>query len=280
MGEGNRRCFFCGSVGPLTREHAIARWIGDVLEDLEPGQDRPKWGVHYTAGGLIERDRQHLVAEASVVVRGVCRTCNGGWMASLEGRVKPWMTRMIRGERVALDVPQQIDLAAWASKTVVTLEFQEPTTVIARPEDRELIRLEGRPPHHHVVRVAHRNDYQEALLLHAQVARSEDAPDEGPDAFGVLMGLGHLLVQVWGGHGADTGEPLRRYGTKIGNALMVWPPVPTNVEWPPAVSIGDESFDAFAREVLPWRTDSPALAAWRASRQEDIAARDRFQPRD
>lgn len=278
MGDGKRRCVFCGSAGPLTKEHAIARWIGDVLEEMEPGDARPKWGVHYTAGGLIERDRQHPVAEASVVIRAVCRTCNGGWMASLEGRVKPWMERMMRGEPVVLDIRQQLDLATWASKTIVTLEFHEPTTVIARPEDRELIRSEGRPPHHHVVRVAHRKEYEEALLLHALVARSEDASDERPDAFGVLMGIGHLLIQVWGGHGADTGEPLRRYGMKIGNALMVWPPVPRNVEWPPAVPITDESFDAFAREVLPWRTESPDLAAWRASRQVDNARSQGFQP--
>lgn len=223
--------------------------------------------MHYTAGGLVDRDRQHRVGEATVVVRAICRQCNGGWMASLEGRVKRWMERMIRGETVVLDISQQLDLATWASKTVVTLEFHEPTTVIARPVDREIIRTDGRPPHHHVVRVAHRNEYREALLLHTLVARSADAPDEQPDAFGVLMGIGHLLVQVWGGHGADTGDPLSRYGTETGTALMVWPPVPGSVEWPPASPVSDEGFDAFAREVLPWRTDSPDLAAWRASRQ-------------
>lgn len=225
------------------------------------------WGVHYTAGGLVERDRQRPTGEASVVVRSVCRQCNGGWMATLEGRVRPLMTPLIRGERVLLDVNQQIDIATWASKTVAALEFHEPTTVVARREDRELIRTQGRPPHHHLVRIAHRKEYREALLLHTLVARSEDAQDERPDAFGTLMGIGCLLVQVWGGHGADTGEPLKRYGTRISNAIMMWPPVPSTVEWPPVVSIEDDGFDAFAREVLPWQTDSPDLAAWRESRR-------------
>jgi hypothetical protein len=265
MGERNPRCVFCRSPGPLTKEHAIARWIGDVLEDMEPGLARLRWSAHYTAGGLVERDRQHPVGEASVVVRAVCEHCNGGWMSSLEGRVKPWMGRMIRGEPVVLDVNQQVELAAWASKTVMALEFHEPTTVIARSEDRDVVRIDGRPPHHHVVRVAYRKQYREALLLHTLVARSGDAPDDKPDAFGVLMAIGHLLVQVWGGHGADTGEPLSRYGTKIDKAVMVWPPVPNKVEWPPALSIPDEGFDAFAREVLPSGTDSPDLAAWRTS---------------
>ena len=100
------------------------------------------------------------------------------------------------------------------------------------------------------------------------VARSEDAEDERPDAFAVLLGIGFLIVQVWGGHGADTGSGLTIAGTKIDRALMVWPPVPTPVQWPPAVAIPEEDFDDLAQAVIPWADDSPDMAAWRQRRQD------------
>ena len=48
-----RRCIFCQSPGPLTREDIIPKWLGEVLHSMEPGEVTPEWGVHYTAGGLV-----------------------------------------------------------------------------------------------------------------------------------------------------------------------------------------------------------------------------------
>jgi hypothetical protein len=64
-------------------------------------------------------------------------------------------------------------------------------------------------------------------------------------------------------------EGLRQFGTKIGRAIMIWPPVPPAVTWPPAHAIPEEELDEFAREVILWPDDSPDLAAWRALRRED-----------
>lgn len=262
-----RRCVFCDSDGPLTREHAIPRWLGEVLHDMEPDSAGAEWRSHYTAGGLVERDRQHDIHRPVVVVRAVCEACNTGWMAALEGRVKPIMEPMVRGQRVTLSPVEQLEVATWASKTVFALEAHEPTTALALVEDRQLIRTELRPPFHHRVRLAHRDEVGESLVLKMLVAQSEDAKDDRPDTFASLLGIGFLLIQVWGGHGADTGPGLAQVGTKIGRAVMIWPPVPVSVEWPPVTPVREEDFDEFAREVVPWADDSPDLAEWRAMRR-------------
>lgn len=196
--SGNERtCIFCSAVGPLTREHVLAVWTAEVLHTAEPDDPPPEWRSHYTAGGVVDRDRQHGTSRPGVVVRAVCESCNSGWMAGLEARVQPLLEPMIRGHRTALDPVQQVEVATWASKTVAAMEFHERTTVIMRAEDREVIRRELRPPHHHLVRLAHRADYTEALLVKTLVARSAGAADERPDTFVTVFVIGFLIVQVW-----------------------------------------------------------------------------------
>ena len=238
---------------------------------MEPSHPRPEWVVSYQAGGIIERDRQHGTTGPMVVVKNVCGSCNHGWMSQLEGRIKPIMAPMIRGARVTLNTEQQVDLATWASKTVAALEYHEPTSVVTRPKDRELIRTELRPPHHHRVRLAYRSECSESLVLKTFVARSAGAEDEGPDSFATLIAIGFLLIQVWGGHGADTGVGLTRAGTKIGRAIMLWPPVMGAVEWPPVQPIPESDLDAFAREVIPFTEDSPEYAAWKQRRDPEAS---------
>lgn len=263
-----RACIFCGSVGSLTREHVIPRWVCAVLDDLEPDDIPRDWGQHYTAGGFVgkERDRQYGVTEPTVIVRAVCEACNAGWLAGLEGRVKPVLEPMIRGVSTTLDAAQQVDIATWASKTIIGLEFHDPIGVVSRPEDRELVREEVRPPHHHRVRLAYRSSYLESSVAKTLIARTEDAPDERPDAFATLLALGFVIVQVWGGHGVAQGDLLAKAGTAAPRSMMAWPPIPAGANWPPALDVSDEELDAFAREVIPWADDSPDLAQWRGLR--------------
>jgi hypothetical protein len=188
-------------------------------------------------------------------------------MSGLEVTAKPVLEPMIRGNRTVLGLRQQLDVAAWAAKTVVAVEQHEPSATITLPSDRELIMKERRPPHHYRVRLAYRDAYLEPLVIKTLVARSADAPDERPNVFVTLFAIGFLIVQVWGGHGADLDGIMTRAGTKTGRAIMVWPPVPGNVEWPPVTPVGDDSLDEFTAEVAPWHDDSPGMAEWRAMRR-------------
>jgi hypothetical protein len=263
---GGRRCVFCSAPGPMTREHAIPTWLAGVLEDMEPGDGSPDWYTQYNAGGLVERDRQHPVGQPGVVVRAICEPCNTGWMSRMEAAMRLVIEPMIRGVKTALSLQEQLDVATWASKTVVALESHEPTVLVTLPDDRDLIRTQGRPPAHHQVRLACREAVSESLIIKTVVGRSEDAPDDKPDAFATLLGVGFLLVQVWGGHGSG-GVGVTRAGTNNGKALMIWPPIPGAASWPPAIAIREEDLDAFAAEFVPWPDNSPGLEEWRQMRR-------------
>jgi hypothetical protein len=270
-GARDGRCLFCGGSGPLSREHAIPLWVASVLDDMEPGSVPPEWYTQYNAGGIVERDRQYPVGLPGVIVRSVCEPCNNGWMARMEGQIRPIVEPMIRGRVTSLSVEDQINIATWASKTSVALESHEPTTLVTLPQDRALIRTQLRPPAHHRGRLAYRESVRESLIVKTLVGSSEDA-EEGvpgvPDVFARLIGLGFLFVQVWGGHGSG-GSGLATVGTINGRAIMIWPPTPGTARWPPAIPIEESEFDDFAAEVTRWPDDSPGLEAWRQMRRKE-----------
>jgi hypothetical protein len=257
---------FCGASGQLTKEHVIPKWVARALIDMEPGDEPPDWFQQYNAGGLIERDVQRSVQLPSVAVRAVCALCNNGWMSSLENKSKPVIEPMIRGEEVVLNPKQQLQIATWASKTVVAFESNEPTSLVTLPGDRDLIRTEQRPPAHHRVRLAARSEVRESMMVTFRIGRSVDAPDEKPDVFATVITLGFLRLQVWGGHG-NPGSGLSQAGSSSPQAVMIWPPTPRAVTWPPPQSVDDAEFDAFATEVIPWDDDGPGLEEWRQMRR-------------
>jgi hypothetical protein len=260
-------CPFCDGPGPFTREHVVAQWISETLTQMEP--DEPDWWTHYSAGGILTRNREHPSPNPgpTVVVRAVCGTCNSGWMSDVEGTARPVLEPMIRGKQVSLSAQRQLDVAAWAAKTAIALEHHEPTATITLREDRHLVREQLRPPQHHRVRLAYRDAYLEPLVVKTLVGRSDTAADERPDVFITLIALGFLLVHVWGGHGAPPSKGFTTTGTQLDRALTVWPPIIGTVVWPPRVPVNDEDMDDFTAEVAPWTDESPGVADWRAMRR-------------
>src|ERR1700761_149404 len=60
------------------------------------------------------------------LVKIVYARCNNGWMASLEDRVKPSLSKMLVGQAVRLRSNAQRDLARWCVKTVMVMEHFNP----------------------------------------------------------------------------------------------------------------------------------------------------------
>ncbi|HEX8155861.1 MAG TPA: hypothetical protein VF526_00635, partial [Solirubrobacteraceae bacterium] len=80
-------CIFCGSVGKLSKEHVVPRWVGSAFPSSEreilhrfawvsgePESHSPISGVDFDAPPFTWQ------------ARVVCAECNNGWMSSLEAR--------------------------------------------------------------------------------------------------------------------------------------------------------------------------------------------------
>ena len=85
-----RRCIFCGGAGPMTREHVLADWIGREFGIKDPQRH---WHLAETDAG--SRVRQYLQSPFRSTAKCVCASCNAGWMARLEGAVRPILRPMM-----------------------------------------------------------------------------------------------------------------------------------------------------------------------------------------
>jgi hypothetical protein len=56
----------------------------------------------------------------------ICSSCNGGWMAALERRVKPALLRMKDGEGLVIGPDGQLALAHWLLRNAVVRELATP----------------------------------------------------------------------------------------------------------------------------------------------------------
>src|SRR5690606_32644354 len=131
-----------------------------------------------------------------------------------------------------LDLPAQLLVATWAVKTTMVLEFMRDRMFVATSNARTFVKERKQPPDTFRVRLAalaHPGD--QPLRLQTFVATTQ-VPDGPPDVLCSTLLIGHVAVQVWGGAGAGPVD-LQTVGTRIGDAVMVWPPVPPSALWPP-----------------------------------------------
>jgi predicted alpha/beta hydrolase family esterase len=260
--RAERGCIFCGGK-PLSTEHAIPAWVGEVLHALEPpGAD---WETHYmfgTSDDTSERRHQAPDNRPVVKVNAVCEPCNNGWMAALESAVAPIMGPMIRGELVTVGLGAQLLLATWCVKTALVLEFLRSDFLVATPDIRQALMRDQRPPETFRVRLAQIDDpTRHPLRFQTLVGSTEQGPQAKADGLCSTLLIGNLVVQVWGGEGAGPID-LTKAGTAISNAVMIWPPVPGVASWPPRVALNEETAEVFMREPFQGADRPGFLDGW------------------
>ena len=110
-----RSCLFCGTT-PVSNEHAIPLWTGDVI----PGSGR--W-VHRHVERHDDRPlREWTKKVPDLKCRVPCEACNNGWMSKLEGCVKPVLTPLKRGKAIRLELHHLELISYWALKTSLMLD--------------------------------------------------------------------------------------------------------------------------------------------------------------
>ncbi len=105
----------------MTLEHVLPHWLTDFfLNDL--GQRT--FDTHIVTPDNEERRRWEN-KEMDLTVRRVCGGCNGGWMSELEGKAKPVLLPLLRGENlpITLSAEEQDLLGVWVYKTALMVDF-------------------------------------------------------------------------------------------------------------------------------------------------------------
>ncbi|MBF4514154.1 hypothetical protein ITJ66_16840 [Plantibacter sp. VKM Ac-2885] len=109
---GARQCAFCGSAGPLTREHVLGNWLSKIGLGDGPVENHAgplnRLSVPMGVGAPFQQE-----------VKSVCASCNNGWMGSLEETAQRVLTPLILGERGVIAVEDQPVIAMWVQKTAL-----------------------------------------------------------------------------------------------------------------------------------------------------------------
>jgi hypothetical protein len=264
MTKSTTPCVFCGTTGSLSTEHVVAKWVRKALQVREPVREFS--GTTYVGA-----------AEAlAIVFHEVCVRCNSGWMADLEGAVRPALEPLLLGaapgtSRV-LDPDEQAVLATWAVKTALLLALGK-----FRGRDHGWIpvsTLKWLHQHHDSripppgTRVWMGGFNTSDIPASVQTACLYDASRE-PAAQCVTFTVGCVLFQVFATRQEDSDitpdidawlAPKGPYAA----ALLQIAPSSTAIRWPPEAVFGPGDREAVAGRLgrgLAPRPDSGTLQA-------------------
>jgi hypothetical protein len=242
---GGRACAFCGSTGPLTREHVFGNWLSKIGLDTEPAK---------TLAGPLNRigKRFGVTPPFQTTVRNVCASCNNGWMERLEAAAQRVLTPMILGTPGRIDEADQGQIAAWVQKTALVAMLVSPE------EDRN--NGYGLPPSEYRELYERRDLTEPSPMSTFWVGRSTGDLRLGsawvtplivnlgglpqadrPHAYAMTIQLGELLL-----HGIRfTNSPFHVETSTARQLTRFWP-AKGSIEWPGDVDVTDTDFLRFA----------------------------------
>lgn len=233
-----RTCAFCGSDGPMSKEHVLPRWIRKRF----PGEGAQEhWSRTDLEGGTVQKRRYPMVP-FELTVREVCRSCNNGWMASLETKVKPILGPMLTSSiRLPLSIDEQESLAFWAAKTLMVAQSTLPREqrVVPAGHRTELL-VEQAAPVRCRVAVARRprepGAWPYRLLAIGGEWRTKPPPVPRPsrdefNTYRALLAVGHVVFHFLGFFDPERKEGLRP-GDLPAGFIEIWPE-PDRFIWSP-----------------------------------------------
>lgn len=152
-------------------------------------------------------------------------------MSGIEGRTKPIILPMIRGERISLSLSDQLELATWATLKAMVYDSHAGPEAVAEPDELEIMRAQERPPATWRVSLAAQANPGLFSLRRRFVAGQHRGSDELHLASATTFVLGHLVVQALGSphthHRAYT-----QLGIRKPKVQSIVPPIQAGAEWP------------------------------------------------
>jgi hypothetical protein len=245
-----RLCFYCNVRRARTDEHIFGTQFIKVLAEDPRGFELPTTTQVATKGGPIIRSMMGRFTRkgspTAEFTTKVCDDCNCGWMSRVDDRAAPVVAPMIRGAKTTIDVAQRELLAAWAIKTALSgRSVTDPPQVIERDWTDELRRTELPIEGWQVWISVYRGNLPYFFKSDAPRILGAELTDSGVRGRGVVkeysvqasFTIGYLAAQIFGG----AGDGVLGVGANPHAILTVWPNDGRPIDWPPKLSITDET---------------------------------------
>jgi hypothetical protein len=121
-----KRCIFCGSGGPLTREHVLRDKFNSTFATTRSSRTLVNTSLEETT------ERTFTELPYGSQVKAVCEECNRGWMNDLENEVEAVLISLMQGKATHLNLAARESLARWAGKTALMRQLQSAPSVVIK----------------------------------------------------------------------------------------------------------------------------------------------------
>jgi hypothetical protein len=242
--ETTRACVFCGSTGLRTNEHVLPRWLFRAL--LPQGSDEKVYSVW--------NDRRLWAMKGfDLRYRGVCATCNQGWMNDVERAFRSVMLpavtgrALLPGQALTLDQQRQTVAAVWGLKTWLLLELALKHVRNGAVESEDVMGYlweHRRPPREVQVFVSVKDpEWRDpARLMTVGIPR----PPADPVAVLALLTIGFLAFIFYVPavtDGIPQAAPME-VRSEVSPALaQIWPHRTSAIRWPTPARLSREAID-------------------------------------
>lgn len=248
-------CVFCGKAG-VTKQHMWPDWLKSIVPRVGNGHKQFLARFNFSSPDYCEYmpDIQLKRGPAGArKIRKVCNKCNSGWMGGLETAAKPMLTKMICGEKLALDEASQTAISAWAMMTSIIAEYTDILTQSIPASDRRHLMSDRTPTDAWQVWIGNYvgNNWKQRYL-HYGVATKLDygfrIVQSGYTTQTSTFVLGNLLIYA-------TSSTLPKLESLFevnmhDTLLQVWPTSSTTIRWPPARTLNDTDADQISKVLL------------------------------
>jgi hypothetical protein len=228
-----RQCLFCDQVAN-SREHVWPAWVLRKLKITRPMRH------------IIGKQSVKILPKAELLIKCVCKSCNGGWMHDLEDESLPTISPLMHDISIRLNLERQNTIARWAVKTAMVGDAIDKKTRdgFYSREECEQLRLNSSLPERLFIWLGR---YSRSSLGNFGTDMWIDFPEVTKAGNGCVTTLivGHLAIQVLAVHvrpeySHRTIEINSKPGPWNSILIPIWPS-DSAVSWPPPVTFGSAS---------------------------------------
>lgn len=234
-----RRCLFCDVRPGITQEHTWPTWFSEVWLNLA----RTTGGT----GDTFQKEHSLTSSKGELrsfvgdsTVKGVCVTCNTGWMSDLEGATKPVLMDLMMGTQRLLSPRDQRTLSKWAVLKSLVFILTTPEATLPSWRYRQFFRHGPRSVS--VQLFICQMPYFGGTCKTQAIYHGESST---ASSFQAVFRLGYAVLNVLG-HPVRISDPHLAH-QRAQFSLTIWPPGPT-IQFPPPMAVTPSQVETFMRK--------------------------------
>ena len=242
-----RRCVFCGG-SPVTREHVLGQWIPKAV-----GLTNAVFIVNVPStlpdGSTILKRRPSRTVD--VICKRVCKSCNVGWMSSIEGSASRLLGPMIQGRPVTLSAEDQMLIARWTMKTAIMVEHLHSIPSPNAPQILRWLIEGGTAPSRLWILLAARSQSGSFIECDHRALRLRSHGPFVHNVEGALVtfAIGHVVLQAFKAP-PGSGEEIRIPGPSRGFISQICPVGDVVCAWPPPNILSQEHLTTMRQNFI------------------------------